>query len=80
MGVPCVASSIALKGLAYIADANVLIADTPEKFAEKCICLLTDFKLNERLGGEARKLCLERYTWESKWPAIRKAYMLEGHL
>jgi len=77
LGVPCVVSPIAFKGLAYKDGVNVFIAETPELFADRCVRLLTDLELNDRMGRAARQLCMERYSWQSKWPAIRRIYKLE---
>ena len=78
LGVPCVVSPIAFKGLAYKDGVNVFIAETPGLFADRCIQLLTDLELNDRMGKAARQLCMDRYSWQSKWPAIRGIYKLEG--
>lgn len=77
LGIPTVASSIAQKGLAYKHGKNILIAENPQGFAECCIRLLTDDTWNDQMATEARKLCLEHYTWNSKWPQICEAYGLQ---
>jgi glycosyltransferase involved in cell wall biosynthesis len=77
LGVPSVVSPIAHKGLAYQDEENIFIAESPELFAERCILLLTDFEMNDRMGQAARELCLRKYTWQSKWPIIRNIYNLE---
>ena len=74
LGVPCVVSPIALKGLAYRDGVNVCVAETPTDFAEGCIRLLTDLKLNDQISNAARQLCINRYSWQSKWPQIRAVY------
>lgn len=78
LGVPCVVSPIAFKGLTYQDGASIFIAETPETFAERCISLLTDLDLNDHMGGAARKHCLEHYSWPSKWGTLRRIYKLEG--
>ena len=80
LGIPAVVSSIALQGLAYRDGESVFIADDPQEFSDRCICLLTDDELNERIAHEARKLCMKRYSWESKWPKISDAYGLKEHV
>jgi glycosyltransferase involved in cell wall biosynthesis len=74
LGVPCVVSPVSLLGLAYRDGENVLVAETPADFADRCIRLLTDFELNDRLAAAARRLCLARYSWQSKWPKIQAVY------
>ncbi|MEA9598533.1 methyltransferase domain-containing protein [Polynucleobacter sp. AP-Sanab-80-C2] len=76
LGCPCVASPIALKGLSYKDGIDIFIGRTPEVFAERCVQLLTNLELNDRMGQAARKLCMERYLWPSKWDAIKKIYNL----
>jgi glycosyltransferase involved in cell wall biosynthesis/polysaccharide pyruvyl transferase WcaK-like protein len=74
LGVPCVVSPIALKGLAYRDAVNVCVAETPTDFAERCIRLLTDLELNDQIATAARQLCMDRYSWQSKWPQIMAVY------
>ncbi len=78
LGCPCVVSPIAFKGLAYTDGVSIFVAESPELFAERCIQLLTDLDLNDRMGHAARQLCLIRYSWASKWPAIREIYNLQA--
>lgn len=76
LGIPSVISPIAFNGLAYQDGANIFVAEKPAMFAERCITLLTNNEINNNMGQAARKLCLTHYTWESKWPIIRKIYNL----
>ena len=78
LGCPCVVSPIAFKGLSYQDGVSIFVAESPEVFADRCIQLLTDLELNDRMGKAARQLCMARYSWSSKWAAIRKIYKLEG--
>lgn len=74
LGVPTVASTIAHKGLDYQHGDNIFVADAPEDFAKHCVQLLTDLALNDAMGRSARRLCLDRYSWQSKWRKIRDVY------
>ena len=78
LGLPCVASPIAVQGLAYEDRANIFVAAAPDLFARRCVQLLTDPALNARMGAAARELSLERYTWSSKWETIRQIYDLRA--
>ncbi len=78
MGVPTVVSPIAFKGLLYKDEVDIFVAETPEEFAGRCTQLLLDTDLNDRMGRAARKLCMERYTWQSKWNVIRRIYNLNN--
>ncbi|MEG6512200.1 glycosyltransferase [Desulforamulus ruminis] len=76
-GIPSVVSPIALTGLAYIDTESIFVADSPELFSQRCIELLTDNVLNTQIGTKARSVCLNQYTWESKWTDICDIYNLE---
>lgn len=77
LGVPSVVSPIALQGLAYQDGVNIFTATSPAQFANRCVQLLTDPLLNAQMGSAAKKLCLEKYTWDSKWKTICSIYGLE---
>jgi SAM-dependent methyltransferase/glycosyltransferase involved in cell wall biosynthesis len=76
LGCPSVISPISHRGLRYRDEESVFVAETPELFAERCIQLLTDFTLNDQMGLAARELCIQQYSWASKWPVIRECYGL----
>jgi glycosyltransferase involved in cell wall biosynthesis len=63
-GVPVVATTIGCEGLAVEDDREVLIADTPETFAEACLRLLEDRKLGERLAAAARDFLATHHSQE----------------
>ncbi|WP_218138408.1 methyltransferase domain-containing protein [Nitrosomonas eutropha] len=77
LGIPAVVSLIALKGLAYRDGESVFVADSSQDFANRCIRLLTDNELNDQMAKKARQLCLDNYTWASKWPRIESIYGLK---
>jgi glycosyltransferase involved in cell wall biosynthesis len=77
LGIPSVVSPISHKGLAYEDAENIFVAMKPEEFANRCIKLLVDLELNDRMGQSARELCLANYSWQSKWPEIRKMYDID---
>ena len=79
LGIPTVASPIALQGLVYRDGESVFEAEDPFNFANKCIRLLTDYDLNDRMARNARNLCLANYSWDSKWPQISEVYGLKDY-
>lgn len=79
-GIPAVTSRIAHKGLAYREGESIFIADEPEDFAQCCIRLLQDDKLNDEVGSEARRVCIKTYGWHSKWPHIADVYGIKEHV
>jgi len=65
MGAPVVSTSIGAEGLPVTDGENVLLADTPESFAERTIQLLTDAPARNRIGQAARSLVESRYGWSA---------------
>ena len=76
-GLPCVASNLAVKGLAFTNKIDILTANTASKFAKGCVRLLIDKTLNHKIGQGARDRCFENYTWQSKWSQILEIYGLK---
>ena len=64
LGRPVVSTSIGCEGLDVEHGRHILIADTPNQFAEATVCLLTDLKLCQRLSMEARELVVTKYDWD----------------
>ncbi len=62
-GVPVVSTSVGCEGLDVVPDRHLLVADTPDKFAEKTVRLLEDRELGCRLALEGRALVEKRYGW-----------------
>lgn len=65
LGMPIVSTRIGAEGIAVRDGESILFAETPEEFVEKIGMLLANPELKKRLGEEARRIALERYTWES---------------
>ncbi|MBL7993017.1 MAG: glycosyltransferase [Candidatus Kapabacteria bacterium] len=64
LGMPIVSTRIGAEGIAVRDGESILFAETPEEFVEKIGMLLANPVLKKRLGEEARRIALERYTWE----------------
>jgi len=72
---PTVATSLACEGIPEATDGgNILIADTPEEFAEKVILLLKNEILRKKIGKNGRKFVLEKYTWQGAAEKFEKLY------
>lgn len=63
-GIPVVSTSIGAEGLNVTADENILIADTPEEFAEMTIRFLHNPELREKIAHNARIFVEENYQWK----------------
>jgi len=59
---PVVTTSVGIEGIDARDGEHVLVADTPESFAECCVRLMNDRELVERLTGNAHQLFLRAYT------------------
>jgi len=62
-GVPVVSTRIGAEGLEVEHDRHLLLADTPEQFADACIALARDGARRSALSREGLKLVQERYDW-----------------
>jgi glycosyltransferase involved in cell wall biosynthesis len=63
MGKAIVATTMGCEGIDVTPDRNVLIANTPQEFAEQIQRLHNDPGLRQRLGQEARRLAADYYSW-----------------
>jgi len=75
MAKPTVATSIAIEGIPDVIDGeNILIADTPEEFAEKVILLIKDESLRKKIGENAREFVMKNYTWQKSAEKFENIY------
>ncbi len=59
-----VSTSIGCEGIACEDGRDILIADQPEKFAEKVLLLLDDLALRKEIARQGRRLVEEKYGWQ----------------
>ncbi|GEM_PF-470328 len=64
-GVPCVATSIASEGIGLTHEQNVLVGDTPAKFAAAVVILYTDSDIWERVSQNGLAFVSEKYSLEN---------------
>ena len=74
MGMPMVVTSVANEGIKAIPDENILIGDTPERFAEQVISLLKDDELREQIGRSARQFIVEKWSWEKHFGDLEEMF------
>jgi polysaccharide biosynthesis protein PslH len=60
-GVPVVATSVGMEGIAAQSDRHLIAADSPASFAAALVQVLTDDDLARRLSKQGRCLAVERY-------------------
>ncbi len=74
LGLATVASPIAAEGFAYWHGESILVGPDAESFAAHCAAMLRDPELNARLSANARRTCLETYSWKARDASIRAIY------
>jgi sugar transferase (PEP-CTERM/EpsH1 system associated) len=74
LGRPVVSTSIGCEGLDVVDGQHLLIADSPEEFAQKTVRLLTDRRLYHHLLTEARQLVVARYDWDAIAEKLMRIY------
>ncbi|MCE5324493.1 glycosyltransferase family 4 protein [bacterium] len=62
-GVPVVSTSIGAEGIDGVDGRHLLLADTPQNFADCILRLLNDESMAAEMAADARKLVEERYSW-----------------
>lgn len=66
MSKPVVATPVSCSGLEVRDNENILIADSPHKFAERIIGLLSDRSLMLQIGRNGRQTAEQSYSWASR--------------
>lgn len=61
---PVVTTTVGLEGIDAHPGEDVLVADSPEKFAESVIQLLQDQELQQRISMNGRRLVEAKYDWQ----------------
>ncbi len=69
-----VVTTLAARGLQARDGEHMLVADTPDAFADAVLAVTSDAALRERLGAAGRALAFAQYSWESM--AARVEYAL----
>lgn len=68
LGTPVVTTSKGVEGLDARHDIHLLVADTPQAFAEAILRLLKEPGLRQHLAGQAHQLVREKYDWAVVMP------------
>ncbi|MBL8012460.1 MAG: glycosyltransferase [Candidatus Omnitrophica bacterium] len=74
MGKAIVSTTIGAEGITYTEDENILLADTPEDFADTTVELIADQNKIDSLGKSGRNLVLESYDWAVVGRQLRHFY------
>jgi len=63
LGNPVVSTTLGAEGIKAVNNEHLLLADTPQNFAEAVLKLMADRELFDRLRHSARRLVTEHYDW-----------------
>ncbi|MEN6355767.1 MAG: glycosyltransferase family 4 protein [Armatimonadota bacterium] len=74
MGLPVVSTSVGAEGLEVESGTHLMLADTPEDFADAVVKVLKDRELADRIGRGGRALVCEKYSWERVGRQLLSAY------
>jgi glycosyltransferase involved in cell wall biosynthesis len=72
MGLPIVTTSLGAEGVNAEDGRDMIVADEPADFAAATVSLLRDDGLCESLGGRARDMALESFSWEKGVEELEK--------
>lgn len=75
MGKPVVSTSLGCEGLEVCDGQEILVADTPQKFAAQVLDLLRNPEQRRQVGEKGRKLVQEKYEWQSIVKGLDRLYM-----
>jgi glycosyltransferase involved in cell wall biosynthesis len=73
-GLPCVATPLALQGLAVTSGEHLLVGETREELGAQVATILDDDVLSQRLGAAARDYVLTRHSWTAAADAYERIY------
>ena len=62
-GKAVVSTPMGAEGLPVTDGEDILLAESPDGFAQSTIRLLRDVELRQRLGQAARRLTVDRFSW-----------------
>jgi sugar transferase (PEP-CTERM/EpsH1 system associated) len=65
LGSPLVSTAIGAEGLGLEDGRELLIADTPQEFADAVIRVLRDGGLRDQLAARGRETAIRRFSWQS---------------
>lgn len=62
-GTPVISTTIGAEGLDVIDGETIVLADSPEDFAKRCLDLVDDMSARERMRTFAMNMVADRYSW-----------------
>jgi glycosyltransferase involved in cell wall biosynthesis len=74
MAKPMVSTTIGCEGIDVNSGEHLLVADTPDDFADAVVLLLRDRALGQRLGAAGHRLTRDHYSWEGAAEKLAALY------
>lgn len=65
LGIPVVATSIAMEGLPLLHGRDVFVADSADDFAQAVVNILNDKNLRQMMGVNAQSIVRNNYDWKT---------------
>jgi len=75
LGQCVISTTIGAEGIEANHLKEIVLADTPEQLIKATIQLITNPQETELIGKNARKLAIEKYSWEKLVRDIEKFYI-----
>jgi glycosyltransferase involved in cell wall biosynthesis len=66
-GIPIVSTTIGCEGIEVRDEENILIADTPQDFAQAVVRVIQDRELAQGLAENGRRWVEKRYDWRTTY-------------
>ena len=73
-GIPIVSTTIGCEGIEVRDGENILVADTPQNFAQAVVRVIRDMELAQHLAENGRRWVEERYDWRTVYHAWDTVY------
>ncbi len=73
-GLPMVSTTVGCEGIHVTNNYDILVADTPQDFAQQTIRLLTDSNLNQQLTVHGRQTAEQQYDYRRACAPLDKIY------
>lgn len=74
VGTPVVSTTIGVQGLPLVHGRDVLVADSPDEFANAVVALLGDQQLQKRLSENAQQIVRGLYGWQTIAGTLDEVY------
>ncbi|MCB0164413.1 MAG: glycosyltransferase [Anaerolineae bacterium] len=74
-GLPIISTTIGAEGIQTAHGKDILIADTPDEFAQAVIRVCRDPELAQQLAKNGRQSVIEKYNWQTIYAAWDKVYI-----